>query len=269
MFGVSSAMFNDSGTQLLTCLDQGIQIWDFAETANGRELKGPRLLESRVGSSRVLTHTFASDRAVIVSSDQAVWKFSRGDFLNPVKLPSRFEQSAAISPNGRWLAESSYYAPIYLYDLEKNQTLQNLAPQGGLLAFSPDGRWLTVGRGGSVETWDATTWTRTWKISTRTVRPSTGHCVFRPQGDLLATLDDAEHILLLRPADGKRILRLVSSRPAPINRICFSDSGKTLLASTEEGRVQIWRLDKLDHQLAEMGLDWNKLIAMPRISDSN
>jgi WD40 repeat protein len=131
MFGVSSAMFNDSGTQLLTCLDQGIQIWDFAETANGRELKGPRLLESRVGSSRVLTHTFASDRAVIVSSDQAVWKFSRGNFLNPVKLPSRFEQSAAISPHGRLLAESSYYAPLDLSDLEKNQTLQNLAPPRG------------------------------------------------------------------------------------------------------------------------------------------
>lgn len=113
-FGVSSAMFNESGTQLLTCLDQGIQIWDFVETANGPELKEPRLLECAVGSSRRLTHTFASDRAVIISSSQAVWKFSTSDFSNPEKLPSRFEQSAAISPNGRWLAIRSLPQPLFV-----------------------------------------------------------------------------------------------------------------------------------------------------------
>ena len=117
-----------------------------------------------------------------------------------------------------------------------------------------------------MEVWDTTTWTRAWQIETETIMQSTGHCVFRPQGDLVATLASPQDIVLLRPSDGQRLLRLVAPRPGLISRICFSDSGSLLVASTDHGRIQIWRLDELEMNLKKMGLDWTELAGMPRIA---
>ncbi len=94
----------------------------------------------------------------------------------------------------------------------------------------------------------------------------TGHCVFRPQGDLLATLGSIQDIFLVRPSDGKVLMKLVAPRPGPISGLCFSDSGRILAASTEDGRVQVWRLDELERQLAQIGLNWNEFVEMPRLA---
>ena len=264
----SSAMFNETGTQLLTCSEQGVNVWEFAETQSGPELKGPVLFEGQTGSSRYLTHTFGSERAVVVSTLPAVWSFPLSDFSKPTQLTSRDQQSAAINPDGRWLVESSYYEPVFRRDLRTNEVVDDVSPRGGLAAFSPDGRWLTVGRGGAVEAWNTESWEPAWQVSTRTVKQETGLCVFRPQGDLLATLETPHDIMLLRPSDGRKLMRLKSPRPGPVNRICFDGSGRTLLASTEDGRVQIWKLDELERQLAEIGLNWCALNGMSRIAAS-
>jgi WD40 repeat protein len=206
---------------------------------------------------------------VVVSAKENNWALAQTDFSIARSFPSRDQETAALSPDGRWLAEGSFYSQILLRDLRTDQPLPSLPTQGGLLAFSPDGRWLTSARNGHVEAWETTHWTRAWQRSTETVNLSTGHCVFRPQGDLLATLGSVFDILLLRPSDGSELLRLRAPHPAPVSRIRFSDSGRMLVASTEEGRIQLWRLDELERQLAHLGLDWAALAEMPNIATTD
>jgi WD40 repeat protein len=267
-FQCHGAVFNTSGNQLLTLSEQRILSWDWTEGPEGHRLGGPKtVVESHTGSERRPTFVLSQPPQIVVPSKGTNWLLSRDDLSILRQLPSRDQSSAALSPDGRWLAESSFHSPIYLTDLSTGEQRPDVSPQGGLLAFSPDGRWLTSGRGGSVEAWDSSTWTRAWQIATETVNQDSGQCVFRPQGDLLATLESPKDIVLLRPSDGQRLLRLVAPRPGAIDRMCFSESGRTLAASTLDGRIQIWRLDELEMNLKKMGLDWTELAGMPRIAE--
>ncbi|MCP5516291.1 MAG: protein kinase [Verrucomicrobiales bacterium] len=266
----SDASFNLSGTRLLTCSPRGIHLLNVEEGPGGLALGPPTLVQPcATSSSRRFTLTFSDPTEILVSASETNWALPRTDFSPARPLPSRDQETTALSPDGQWLAEASFHSQILLRNLQTGQTLPGLPTQGGLLAFSPDGRWLTSARNGHVEAWETSDWTRAWQRSTDTVNPSTGHCAFRPQGDLLATLGSVFDLILLRPSDGRELLRLRAPHPAPVSRFSFSDSGRVLVVSTEAGRIQLWRLDELQRQLLELGLDWTALTGMPDIAGSD
>ncbi|MCB1125445.1 MAG: WD40 repeat domain-containing protein, partial [Verrucomicrobiae bacterium] len=268
--GCNNALFNLSGDRLLTCSPQGIHLLNVEERSGGFALGQPTLLQPcATSSSRRFTLNFSDPAEVVVSATETNWALPRTDFSSARPLPSRDQETTALSSDGQWLAEASFHSQILLRNLRTGQILPSLPAQGGLLAFSPDGRWLTSARNGHVEAWETSDWTRAWQRSTDTVNPSTGHCAFRPQGDLLATLGSVFDLILLRASDGRELLRLRAPHPAPISRFGFSDSGRVLVVSTEEGRIQLWRLDELQRQLLELGLDWTALTGMPDIAGSD
>jgi len=104
-FGCASIAFNAGGDEILACSEQGVFVWPRAAAGEEPVLGEPRLLiGARVESSYRLTWTRSSPARIIVPSDKNNWAIHHGDFSDFLPLPSQIQQSAALSPDGRWLA---------------------------------------------------------------------------------------------------------------------------------------------------------------------
>lgn len=68
----------------------------------------------------------------------------------------------AFSPTAKWLAatgsvvgDGQNIRSVWLWDVDTQKEVEVLAPlRGSSVAFSPDGKWLAVGRSSTVQLWE-------------------------------------------------------------------------------------------------------------------
>ena len=263
-FKCSSIAFSHAGDQLLSCSEDGIYRWNWNPSHARYPLNGPtRIADAVVENSRRMSKSYSDPSYLMIPSESHIWMINRHDFTDFQTLPGEHPESVALFPNAQNYVTSSFFEPIRMRNVDFPNEIGYPTKDAGLLAISPDGSMVTIGRAGSITARSARDWKLLWRLETQTINDSSGHCAFRPQGDLLATLASPQELILARPSDGRALLRLRTHRPGPINRYAFSDSGRLLAVSLEDGRVQVWRLNVLQEGLLEMGLDWRNELQMP------
>jgi WD40 repeat protein len=162
------------------------------------------------------------------------------------KLPNFAEDVgfAALSPDGRTLVCGGEQNSGWLCDLKtrKVRATWECKPTGWrVVAFAPDGRYLAITAGKSVEVWDPRTLKRR-----RLLRGHEGtiHGVaFTRDGRLLTGSADGT-VRLWSIVTGKQLAAL-DWEIGPINNICIAPDGETAAAGSAAGDLVVWDLDAL------------------------
>jgi Tfp pilus assembly protein PilF len=219
---------------------------------------------------------FATDRAgrtaaaIIQEGDEhskrGLYLFDFGRPARGMPLPDSFGAviSAAVSPDGRWIAggywRGSAGSPVW-----DATTWQRLPPIDwgerdlhgfSLGSFSPDGRWLAYGgqsdyRFARVGTWEPGPVIRKHLHSADACAPA-----FSPDGRLVA-LPLSYDVVGLYDADTVREVAHLTL-PVPLRAItaCFSPDGSRLVLTGYNRNVFVWDLRHLREPLAGLDPDW-------------
>ena len=184
----------------------------------------------------------------------------------PVRLTPQWDvRYTAVSPDGRWVATRSHWGPEgSAWDAATGRRVADLPRKvaelpRGLMAFSPDNRWLydadeyLVGEG-TGRLWSVGDWARPPARLVGAARSG----VFSPDGGLLATMTrDVGVIALFDPVTGREVARLTAPDPAVTVPMAFSPDGRTLVACADSEALHVWDLRAIRAGLRELNLDWD------------
>jgi WD40 repeat protein len=142
--------------------------------------------------------------------------------------------SAAVSPDGKWLASGSFDTTVIVWDLASGQARHTLPGHGmgaASLIFSPDSTRLISGdQQGAIRVWDVET-----GQLLRTIAGRGNDLALSPDGAVLVFKETLDDIVLWDVAVGREVHRLVGSRP-----IAFASDGRRLAAGTHDGVIVLW-----------------------------
>jgi WD40 repeat protein len=179
----------------------------------------------------------------------------RGPPARMVRLqPQQDVRRCAVSPDGHWVATGSHSNTDGLgakvWEAETGQVVKELPVPGlGIVAFSPDGRWLLT-TGGGCRLWEVGSWNEGQKIG------GAEGC-FSPQSRVLVVEDSAGAIRLVRTESGAEVARLEAPEQTRLTPRCFTPDGTRLIAvGVDTQALHIWDLRAIREQLAKLGLDW-------------
>ena len=177
----------------------------------------------------------------------------------PVVLgPHPLVDGIAISPDGRWVATSSWHNPLVrIWDARSGELLRTLTmPARTSAAFSPDGRWLAT----------STTKYQLWEVGSWQPRgpPVPGNEVaqwnftaFAPDGRVMARIVEGHKIQLLEVLTEKPLATLEAPGFNAIATLQFSPDGSQLAVLEQGPQVRLWDLRLVRRELKEMNLDWD------------
>lgn len=213
-------------------------------------------------------------RAVIVNRPPFLWEERRGraevwDLTTWRRLatPPDFARTAALSPDGHWLALAGQHGLVRLLPVEGEEPPRDLhaGTNQHALAFSPDGRWLASTGRGSAWRWDLTTsppapmrlehpWLNVWQVA------------FSPDSRLLATTCSDRAVRLWDTATGQ-LLHTLHGHADEVWSVAFHPSGRQLATGSKEGTLMLWDLPPKDESLSQFTA--HTAWTLPHFSPSN
>lgn len=157
----------------------------------------------------------------------------------------------SVSPNGRYLSVSNVHEEgVQLWDVINRQAIERW--HGGCPRFSRDGRYLVLGRRGSIVVID----TNTWKI-VREVKIDSPHpfhpvpVEIHPNAKTLAVAQSHSRVRLMDIESGNTIQDLVYRDADTIRWLSFSGDG-TKLAVTRTDSFGFWDFRHLGREISEL-----------------
>jgi WD40 repeat protein len=133
-----------------------VRVWEITATGDFKEISAltfPKVIWSLV---------FLNDDEVVFSSgDGAVYRWRLPYRLLERRLRSETPDttsSAAVSPDGRWLARTGDRLEVQPFDDPSQSIVLDPEAADSTVAFSPDGRLLVRERGGACTFWSTETW---------------------------------------------------------------------------------------------------------------
>ncbi len=165
------------------------------------------------------------------------------------------DPSTACGPLGDWIAVGSFRRNAWeVFNVEGRRIAHGSLRTGGSVSASPDGSWLTVCDGVSLQLIDTATWqrVRTWprEHSTGLRGPSS----FSPNRRLLAWLRTRTEIVITDTTTWEEVLILALPDLTPVTGLTFSPRGRWLGATGALGTVAVWDWPALSRELEKMGL---------------
>jgi WD40 repeat protein len=163
---------------------------------------------------------------------------------------------AMLSPDGRWLATSTWNGSnVKVWDVDRRTPAWELPCGSAAVGFSPDGRWLMTALDHEYRLWHAGSWRP--GLTIRSDNGINGPFAFAPDGGLLA-VNRGGLVLLVDPDSGWEFATLEPPPEAArvLGWLAFSPDGGRLAVTTDT-EVRVWDLRRIRAQLAEMGLDWD------------
>ena len=164
-------------------------------------------------------------------------------------------EEIAISPDGGWVATSSFEdRSVRIWDVtRRNLVFSEWQGQRPKAAFSREREWL-VTFGERVLLRKVGSWKLAPPLPFAEARTLPGPSAFSPDGRILAVVGDSTRIHLF---DLERFEEMGVLRPresALIRAIAFSGTGGRLAAINAEGRVMVWRMDRIRSMLKDSDL---------------
>jgi WD40 repeat protein len=165
------------------------------------------------------------------------------------------DPSTACGPRGDWIAVGSFRRNVWeVFNLDGRRIANGPLRTGGSVAASPDGRWLTVCDGVSLQLLDTTTWK---KIHTWPREHSTGlrgPSAFSPDSRLMAWTRTRNEIIITDTTSWQEVLTLTLPDLTPVTGLTFSPRGRWLAATGALGTVIVWDWPALCRELEKMSL---------------
>jgi WD40 repeat protein len=237
----------DGGTLALATADGCVRILDAGSFVERRTLRAPR-------SGGLYAVAFTPDGTKVVASGSAapllLFDVETGEELAGDQVPADGSGALAVSPSGRDVAyvESDR---ILIARVPLGRRLEDLAGRvgtrrdrvlatfrsgddaPGALAFSPDGRFLLLGRT-SLEIRDALTGARLLEMGG--FSPESKHLVYSPDGEILAVASGRE-VELLR---ARTLEPLLDRHRLRVTDLAFAPDGGCAATSSLDGTVRLW-----------------------------
>jgi len=208
--------------------------------ASGQELRVLR------GHAASISHlALSADGKTLVSTDMSneikVWATDPAEEAN-VLTHDGIVVHAAISPDGEMLATSDpNFLTVRLWNLRTRSATPFITNDKAQVAFSPDGKWLAIGRySGAVELWDRTSMPyRKAQVVAGFLAigyylnfsPDSRILAFRAPGDVVGLWDVA----------AQRSLGQLQNHSSITCGTAFSSDGE-LIATGSDGQVRIWHV---------------------------
>jgi WD40 repeat protein len=171
-------------------------------------------------------------------------------FRGPHANPSRI----AISSDCAWVVGgtwSDHHPAVRRWNTKSQEQVDHWpGPNGTMLAFSPNGRWLWAGASHEGRLVDVNSWEKI--RSSRIEAGGTGAGVFSPDSSMLAVNASSDRVQLVDPSTGEEIASFEASIP-----LCFTREGNLLLTQQDDQTVHLWDLAAIRRQLASLNLDWS------------
>jgi WD40 repeat protein len=156
--------------------------------------------------------------------------------------------SAAVSPDGRYLAVGCEKEKLIIFDLETRQQVAELTSDHEYisnLVFSPDGKTLLASyeRPGNVmKTWDVSTWKETLTFSHAAERFDYHDILFSPDGQYLV-LASTRIVLEFLDMETKQVVKELYGHTRAPYQIAFSPDGSLLASASDDMTVRIWDVE--------------------------
>ena len=156
------------------------------------------------------------------------------DPRHEVLLPTRQNSaiSAAISPNGAWVAIGGYGA-LEIWDTRSNLFVCSFAePMRQLVTFSPDGKWLVSGTGRDYQVWEVGTWIVRQRLAPHPNSDLLRPMAFSPDSRMLAIALNHDRLQLLETGAWRELATLEAPNPTIQWSLSFSPDGTKLAAGS-------------------------------------
>ncbi len=200
---------------------------------------------------------FSPDGRVVVAAggdDQVVFHDLEVGQVNRVLKPQGHRvRCFAFSPDGLSLATATWEGStsVQIWDLRSGQARRLPGRGGNALAYSADGRYLAVGRGGRLELYDARTDRKIYGVVAHP--EEVWNVTFAPDGKTVATQSWDGGVRLWSFRTGELLLSFPTPGPVLFTEgLAFSRDGSALVAGNVQG-VQFW--DAASREEADEGID--------------
>jgi WD40 repeat protein len=259
--GVSSVAFSPNGTVLATGDANGsTYLWDPASGRQTGTLADPPF----GGENGVTTVAFGSDGSTLATSGGGLylWDIATKRRISAMNISSMFGTAAAMSPDGKTLAEATTGGSlIRLWDTATGRLASTLTNPGGgaavdqfgqdqgldmnSIAFSPNGSMLAAGvDNGTTYLWSLAT----ARVIAKLVDPGSSSSVqsvaFSPDGKTVITGDRNGSVYFwdatssAGPAIPTATLAVAGDKG--VNAVAFSPNGATVAMACANDKTYLW-----------------------------
>ncbi len=245
------AFLGDGGQLASMALDGKLTVW---ESATGRELK-------RMQLDRAAGAMFSVDGSLLATKtpddySTKLWTVSSGRLLRVLPASLNLDRVMAFSPDGMLLADAgpryehqgqNEVNAIRIYEVNTGQErykipLRSNDYQLQSLAFSSNGRWLTLAGSAEVLLWEVNTGRQAFRFADQSLQKAV---TFSPDSQWLV-ISSGSGVKLCNIAawqklpDGKTALALRTDDANGIQSLAFRNDDRKIATESADGVVRLW-----------------------------
>jgi WD40 repeat protein len=254
--------FNPDGTSLISGSDVGLLAWPIKRQTNAVSASLRLGQPEPVGTPQIRRRpafAISQDGQMIVRGGPGSWVISEARGIErEMKYPNGFDWAnhVFISPDKRWVAMGFWGGSAFVLDARDGRPLKEFTDvRAGIMAFTPDGRWLVTCNAEEYRFWECGSWRPGLVIKRDLASRASGSIAFSRDGRKIAIARTEYLVQLLDPKTGEVLADLTAPNPQEIHHLSFSPNN-TLLAVAGADGMQLWDLRTLRQELATLHLDW-------------
>lgn len=241
---VTSNAISQDGKLIVTgCKDGTIRIW---ETKTGKELRALKKHENINGLTLTPDGKIAATYGNYLDKKLCVWDLKNYKLLNELESPDN-TISVDITPNGKNLVIGGYNGVIYVWDLKRDQNVNNSYDPSNFVnevAITPDQKIaVTASQNNCIYIWDLVEKKLLNKLESHT--GFVNSVAITPDGKK-AISGSADCTVRVWDLETGENLKTLKNHMHYVNTVAITPDGKKAISGDVEGNVYVWDLETSD-----------------------